>query len=291
MPNLKLYAFPHDTIMLGENIKYSSILMSLTNPVFDISSKYSEYYKFMRPYFHPDGPALRVFSTLRHFLERGMEAGNETSTPSYLAFAGVHSPVIQEFSPSKTLYVRTVYRYKEEFLPCLPQSVLYEVYKGSLYFIYPESETAVLTFHGQTSQRSVFNLTLQFLGVHRMEDREWDISTLLDILFSKHDEIGYSDVQLFAAAVEKGYRGSQIELVESARQDSKLEEVKGFFKKKSKVSQLMKSSIDLVSYYPWVTKNCPLWTVEERKEYYDFYSGDRVLIFQKYKAMKKAVKH
>jgi len=231
MPTLRLYAFPHDTIMLGENIKYSSTLMSLTNPVFDVPSKYSEYFHFMRPYFTPDGPRVKVFMNLMHFLERGVEAGNDNqdNVPSYLAFAGVLSPVIQEFSPAKSLHVRTVYRYKEEFLPCLPQGVLCEVYKGDLYFIYPESETAVLTFHGQTSIRSVFNLTLQFLGVHKMEDRDWDVYSLLEILFSKHDSVGYSEVQLFSAAVERGYRGSQIEIVEAARQDPRLEEVKGFF--------------------------------------------------------------
>jgi len=262
--------------------------MSLTNPVFDIPSKYSEYFKFMRPYFHADGPQMRVFSTLKNFLERGLEAGNdETKTPSYLAFIGMYSPVIQEFSPSKTLYVRTIYRYSPEFLPCLPQGMLYEKYQGKLYFVYPESETAILTFHGQTSSRSVFNLTLQFLGVHKMDDREWEIDSLIEVLFSKHDELGYSENQLFAAAVEKGYRGSLIDLVEAVRQTTKIEEVKGFFKVKKRENVVIKTAIDLAAYFPWALTHCPHWSQDERKEYYDFYSGDRAMILCKYKSFVK----
>jgi len=269
-PELSLHAFPHDTVMHGENVKYSSILMGISNPVFHSNTKYAEYFRYMRPYFKPQGRGVIVYSTLLEYLKFKNE--NEQS---YLACIGQFDPVIQSWSPVKILYTRTIYSAPLSFSRCVPKGFLKEEFSGHLYFVYPEAETTFVNFEGMTTNGASYDLKLQLLGVKKIKGFDWDLETLIFSLFSKHDKVGYTKDQLYAAAQYKGYVGSSYDLVEQVSVMDQITLDGDYYKWKEYTKVGFVPNTLESSFYFWVSRSCPNWTMKEAMEKCSAFGYDR----------------
>jgi len=148
-------AFLHDTERTTKNVKYSNILLSITDPWFPSSNMYRDYWYVMNPM----GKSSKKTEVYQHLGEWYLckTKGKE----HYLANAGIFNPTIMEFLPHKRLYLRQVYRCAKEWWSIIPSFFDKIQTKDEVLFICTDEQHSQVRFEGYCNNLQM-NMPLHF---------------------------------------------------------------------------------------------------------------------------------
>jgi hypothetical protein len=252
-PEMKLVAFPHDTILKDTGIKYSSLLLSIQNPLFLSTSIYSDYYKFMKPFHCPTGEPTVIYATLKEYI---ICAQNKYL--KYAAFAGIFEPIETPFVIGAPLYVRTIYSCKPSIGRILPKEVIKEEGKDRFFFCYVEAAAVVLTLEGVSSNAEYRNFHLMFKSID-VRGINWTVDELVLSMFPKGTENTHSLEQIKLMANHNGLFLTDYEIHE-AMESHGLRECDGKYtrhvRKRPKV-QFDLTQHNVPEFMQWAAKEFP----------------------------------
>jgi hypothetical protein len=254
-PELILPAFPHDTMFPTYGVKFSSTLLSLYNPVFLSESPFKDYYRFMRPFAKPEGEPTTVFATLREMLDN-----RDTEGQTYAAFAGIIDPIVQEWSPVKPMFVRTVYYMKMSNKIILPKNVIQEVQGKEVYFVYCEAETTKLRFEGRTKDMEISAMDFIFKANDHYVLEGWEPEDIERMLFPSRNMVRYKFDELCALAKKYGYQGTDDDLRSYFDNSQRVEKVDDYYERKKykrrPITPLLNLS-NVPEFHQWAKETYP----------------------------------
>jgi hypothetical protein len=254
---LQLYAFPHDTQLVATGVKYSSLLLTIKNPVFISGGIFKDYFNFMRPFSKKIGDPIEVYNTLEEYITHYTR-----DSQKYLAFCGAFDPDVYEFVPTNNVFVRTVYRVRKSSKTFLPPEVITYSKDGYVYFCYCEAESAELYFTGKTKTAEYSKLPVLFRGVDGQGFNEWTPEEILTALFPPKSDTFYTPMQLFNLAKRHGYKATFEEWTQAISDVDFIEKLDGKYGRKVKMRVKINTPLIKLEYVPefmdWARELYPL---------------------------------